>query len=243
MSLYLSQAIGNKPFHPNLSCQSCHLAGQGVTKKNAHQLTASQEVLCSQCHRNALELSHPSGFAPKQQTPVDYPLDWKGDMTCSTCHDIHQNSQGLLRGQHSGKEFCQRCHKPAFFSQMADKGISVQQLGHLSASVKQIARELDEYSIQCLNCHLHSGDAPEVNIDAQGILRHSSGSVNHPVGVDYKKASLKGTYRAISSLNIGIKLPQGRVSCVSCHVGYSKKHGALVVPKERSALCLECHDI
>lgn len=241
-SIFISQAVGDRPFHPNLECASCHLAGQGTTAANASQLTTSQETLCAQCHRGALELSHPSGFRPSRNLPAAYPLDWKGDMTCSSCHNIHQGKPGLMRGDKSGKELCMSCHDDAFFSKMADKGISLQRLGHLSASATQLKRELDTYSIKCMNCHMENGDGPSVNIDTRGLLRHSGG-INHPIGGDYEKASRSGLYKPVSQLRAAIHLPQGMVSCVSCHTGYSQKHGALVMSNTRSALCLECHDL
>ncbi len=91
-------------------------------------------------------------------------------------------------------------------------------------------------------CHEGNGDAPRINIDVNGVIRHSGGT-NHPVGVDYKKAGRSGVYKAASQLNQVIKLPQGKVSCVSCHFGYSKKHGELVMPRDDFVLCLECHDL
>ncbi|MDH5181100.1 MAG: cytochrome c3 family protein [Gammaproteobacteria bacterium] len=205
----ISVATGNRPFHPNLECISCHLAGAGVDKANAHQLTTSQEVLCGQCHRGALELSHPSGFAPNGSVSEAYPLDWKGDMTCSTCHDIHQGKPGLIRGTLSGKAFCLSCHDQKFFDQMADSGGSIQRRGHLSVAANPVMRDLDTFSIQCLECHMASGDAPKVNINERGVLRHAGGSVNHPVGVNYARAEQNGVYRPTSQLRAGIKLPQG----------------------------------
>lgn len=240
--VYFSHAVGNKPFHPNLECAGCHLAGQGANKDNASQLTSGQEALCGQCHRGALELSHPSGFRPDRQLPVTYPLDWKGDMTCSSCHNIHEGKAGLIRGDKTGKALCLSCHENSFFVEMADKGLSLHRVGHLSAKTNQLKRELDAYSIQCLGCHMGEGDAPQINVDTNGILRHSGG-VNHPIGSNYEKASRSGLYKAYSQLRHGINLPDGKVSCVSCHLGYSKKHGALVMSNNGSALCLECHDL
>ncbi|MDH5444208.1 MAG: cytochrome c3 family protein [Gammaproteobacteria bacterium] len=241
-SLYVSRVIGERPFHPNLECAGCHLAGQGTTAANASQLTSSQEALCGQCHRGALELSHPSGFRPNRKLPAEYPLDWKGDMTCSSCHNIHDGKAGLIRGDKQGKQFCLTCHDASFFSQMVDKGVSLQRFGHLAARKSDMQRELDTYSIKCMDCHQGSGEAPQVSVDARGVIRHSGG-INHPVGSDYEKASRSGLYKPVSQLRPGIHLPQGKVSCVSCHVGYSKKHGDLVMPNLRSALCLECHDL
>lgn len=240
--LYLGNADGTRPFHPKLECAGCHLAGQDTNLANAAQLTSSEEALCGRCHRNALEFSHPSGFTPARKLPATYPLDWKGDMTCSSCHNIHQGRAGLLRGEKHGQELCLTCHSNHFFAQMADKGISLQRLGHLSARLTELERDIDPYSVQCLGCHINSGDAPNVNIDRRGVLRHSGG-VNHPIGSNYERARRSGGYRPFSQLQNTIKLPQGKVGCVSCHVGYSKRHGALVMSNQRSALCLECHDL
>ena len=67
-------------------CALCHLPGKNVTPQQASMLTASQEVLCGKCHPASIQVSHPSGFQPKTTPPQMYPLDWKGDLTCSTCH-------------------------------------------------------------------------------------------------------------------------------------------------------------
>jgi len=74
-------------------CASCHMAGADTTDANASMLISSQEQLCGGCHANALKMSHRSGFTPPQGKviPADYPLDWKGDLTCSTCHEVHSD--------------------------------------------------------------------------------------------------------------------------------------------------------
>ncbi len=240
-ALYVNSAVGNTLVHSKQECASCHLAGQGTNKLNASQLISSQEALCGKCHNGALELSHPSGFRPSRALPVDYPLDWKGDLTCSSCHDIHGDQMRLIRGDRVGKQLCLSCHDDSFFVAMADGGTSLQRIGHLSARPNLLERELDPYSIQCMECHEGNGEAPRVKID-NGVTRHTGGT-NHPVGVDYDKAARSGTFKDSTQLNDSIKLPQGKVSCVSCHFGYSKKHGALVMPRKDSILCFECHDL
>jgi len=50
-----------------------------------------------------------------------------------------------------------------------------------------------------------------------------------------------GGYRPRTQLNDGMLLPEGRVGCVSCHRGYDRQHGELVVAREQ--LCYECHDL
>lgn len=230
--------------HPeSMKCQQCHLAQGEVTERNAHQLISGQEILCDSCHQNLLKVSHPSGFSPGRKLPDEFPLDWKGELTCSSCHNIHQHQNGSLKNQKAGKEFCLACHEPVFFQAMADRGLSIRNIGHSGNRLKNNASIVDVYSMQCMSCHANEGDAVEVFINSRGIVKHSSGTANHPIGMSYKDAQLRGSYRNASELSSDILLPDGKVSCVSCHNGYDRKHGALVKRDTRTALCLECHNM
>ena len=98
-------------FHPaDMPCNNCHLARGTIDQSNAKILVASQEQLCKSCHFNALTASHPSGFKPEEVPPIAFPLDWKGDLTCSTCHSVHTEKAGLLRVSRKGKDLCLSCH-------------------------------------------------------------------------------------------------------------------------------------
>ncbi len=241
--------ISRSHVHPlNSACENCHLAGAETTPGTATKLFASQEQLCSQCHPDALQMSHPSGFTPLpgQKIPADYPLDWKGDLTCSTCHEVHSDLPGKLRGKASGRDFCIACHKQAFFDKMRDGGASIMHSGHLGAVDARNWKNLDQYSIQCLECHGDNGDmdddkmGPTVSASSQ-IVRH--GSVNHPIGRSYAVAERRGGYRPMATLSKNILLPNGMVSCISCHEAYSKIHGKSVIANSGSSLCYQCHNI
>lgn len=224
-------------------CGSCHLGGRDVTAQQAGMLLGSQEALCGKCHPAAIKVSHPSGFMPKAKLPDIYPTDWKGDLTCSTCHEVHGKSPGLMRGTKAGKELCLACHDSAFFRKMRDGGASLM-VGHLAGSNSVNAAQMDVYTRQCMECHGNNGD-PRLNtkVDRNSIARHAGGQINHPVGVDYQKAATFGGYRPRKTVEKKLLLPGGLVSCVSCHQGYQKDHGKLVVTVEHSRLCYECHDI
>jgi predicted CXXCH cytochrome family protein len=224
-------------------CALCHLAGKNVSAQQAGILVASQEVLCARCHPGSIQVSHPSGFQPRSALPGGYPLDWKGDLTCSTCHEVHGSGPGLMRGGRTGKPLCLSCHQPAFFTAMRDGGSSLI-AGHLAKGVDSAAPVLDPYSRKCMECHGENA-APRLatSIDRHGVLRHASQAVNHPVGMSYQKAVAFGGYRARAVVERKLLLPSGTVSCVSCHAGFQKEHGKLVIPMARSQLCFECHDL
>ena len=228
------------------ACANCHLAEENINRDNAHLLIASQEKLCASCHPKAVQVSHPSGIRPALAVPPAYPLDWKGDMTCSTCHDVHAQTAGLMRGNARGRNFCLSCHDKQFFDKMADQGISMISSGHMSSMTAKVDLNklgIDAYTVQCMNCHGNYGDLNGSSIDEGQIMRHAGKGVNHPIGRLYSESFKKGKYKPEFTVNQRLFLPEGKLSCVSCHQGYAKDHGKLRVGKRGSALCFECHDI
>jgi predicted CXXCH cytochrome family protein len=223
-------------------CGGCHLAGAATTDENATKLIAPQEVLCRNCHPNAVRASHVSGVVPRGLISAEYPTDWKGEVTCSSCHKVHGSGRGLLRGTKRGKALCESCHDPSFFRGMKDQGISIQR-GHLAAGPTYGNLNLDAFSLQCIGCHDSHADGVGVTVTSKGVLRHSAGQVAHPVGRKYRDAARSGKFQPESSLAAkNIWLPDGMVGCISCHEGYKKEHGKLVVSNEKSKLCFQCHN-
>ncbi len=248
MALLLSgganAALAARPAHPSgASCVSCHVSGSDTLSGPAPKLIAAQEVLCAKCHEQAAQLSHPSGFAPRSRLPVEFPLDWKGDLTCSTCHLVHGSGKGLLRGKKRSKEFCLICHDAAFFRNMKDAGTSLVISGHLDVGRGRGTIDIDVHSLHCLGCHAssHSGGG-SVSISRNGVVRHASGSAPHPIGRSYREASSRGGFQPEHQLlQKKIILSNGKISCISCHEAYKQEHGKLVASLDRSALCLACH--
>jgi len=174
--------------------------------------------------------------------PEVFPSDWNGELTCSSCHQIHQPVHGSLRGQARGRGFCLSCHSKDFFDRMADGGQSLTLSGHLDARTPGITPQIDPFSVQCMSCHEEQADS-RVRIDARGVMRHAQNGINHPIGITYAAAESFGGYRPRAMLDPAIELPGGRVSCVSCHQGYSVKHGAVRIVQRSGGLCLECHQL
>lgn len=239
----LYAAFGGKPHLSGIDCGGCHLSGKEVRPEQASKLVASQEALCGTCHPDAIRISHPSGFAPKAALPAEYPPDWKSDLTCSTCHRVHGTGPGLLRGAKRGKEMCLACHDAAFFNSMKDQGGSIEQSGHLHPGIALGNIELDAYSLHCMGCHGGQAGPEAVSVGRNGLLRHASGSANHPIGKRYRESSKSGGFHPEGRLSKKILLPDGKISCVSCHQAYKKDHGKLVMSNRGSALCLECHNL
>ncbi|MFQ5773642.1 MAG: cytochrome c3 family protein [Kiloniellaceae bacterium] len=230
-----------QPEHPGQRCARCHLAGDDVRRENAHRLTTTQERMCGGCHRGAVEVSHPTGFTPHRPLPDEFPLDWKGQVTCSTCHEVHAGSPRHPEVARTGRALCTSCHPRSFFERMADAGRSIVRSGHLDARARRPARPIDPYSLQCIECHDGRISLPGDRIRAAFSASNGTGMVNHPIGQTYVRADVRRGLRHPAALPPEVLLPDGKVSCVSCHRGYSRRHGALVT-RTQTALCLHCHD-
>lgn len=224
----------------NSNCNSCHIAKDGgKSVSDSRMLLMGQEQLCTTCHKDALKASHPSGIHPAMQTPETFPLDWKGDLTCSSCHYIHEGGHGRMRTGLRGKDYCLACHSESFFSSMSDSGQSIMFSGHLKDQPNNALTGIDAYSKKCMACHDKQTNLPGLSVGfANGLVRHGGGT-NHPIGVIYQEAFKSGTYRDVRKLPKEIILPDGMVSCISCHEGYNKKHGKLIP----EASCISCHDL
>lgn len=239
LALPILGEVGAADWHAHeFTCGSCHLA-QDVNVDNADQLVAGEAALCRDCHQNAVTASHPVGIKPTAALPAEFPLNAQGELACSTCHQVHDPAPGKLRTDREGQEFCEACHHQSFFSAMKDGGISLMSFGHLDAGAP-LAGDIDNFSIQCMSCHEKSADPR--HRQAAGVASGPVSAVfNHPIGSRYVDSIDFGGYRPATRLPNAIVLPDGKLSCVSCHVGYSNRHGALVTENRADRLCRSCH--
>lgn len=242
--LWSGSAVGAEADqHFGAACESCHLDPGDMAPEHATRLTSSQERLCGGCHSGAAEASHPIGFAPSRPLPPDFPLDARGEFACSTCHDVHNNAPGRLRGAAAGGDFCLACHEPSFFDQMPDGGVSLGSSGHLASGHLDARRaepsSLDQYSLRCIDCHDDRLSLVNGGRRVSSTVPVFTGAANHPIGMSYTRLTGVRGYHPSFELPKEVLLPEGRVSCISCHAGYSQQHGALVRPTPR--LCLDCH--
>lgn len=230
-------------------CLDCHIS----QPSSDEQMTFSKDVsrMCSGCHSSEQELSHPVDMKPSMKVPQSMPLDWKGDVTCLTCHTAHKRGYGgfHLRVAASGVGFCVICHGD-IDEQLHKVSVGSAHIGEASTKKNigwELGEELDELSIRCLACHdaVTARDSLVENLAVRRELFHNSNTigVSHPIGVSYfeTRRKYKGAYRPVEKLPKQIKLFDGMVGCGSCHNPYSKRHNELVMSNEGSALCLACH--
>lgn len=231
-------------------CLDCHLTEPDRNKRSPGTFVKDISVMCSQCHKGVEDLSHPVDMPPSMKVSSILPLDWKGHVTCVTCHPVHDEGHGKfhLRSRASGEGFCLNCHSD-MESEMHKVAVGTAHTGKV-ARVNYIPGQLDtvldDLSIRCLACHdsIFAAEALVENFSMTlGFHNNNEIGVSHPVGVSYFEAKRKymGAYRNVENLPREITLFGGQVGCGSCHNPYSKRHFELVMSNEGSALCLACH--
>ena len=263
--------FGRDPHGKKDQCQSCHLdppsdemkppdpAAPSVAQSTEAQYPLRYErerIVCERCHSAPKKQSHPVEIVPMRPTPTGWPLDAKGRIMCSTCHESHAANdkagarRHLLRGKAEGARFCQECHQGASPGKIREWHMHVTQSAHdkVKAS-KPSSGKLDHLSTRCLECHdgtLASNVGAHTGKRGLSIGKASS----HPVGVRYPmvpgniiSGKRSSNLRGFSSVDKRIRLFDGKVGCGSCHNPYSKNEKFLVIDPKGGRLCRSCHDM
>ncbi len=221
-------------------CALCHID----VKNNPEEKKPVLSSVCSNCHADrGQSLSHPYDIPPETDVPADMPLV-DGKLTCITCHFVHPVSvrhkaytRYRLRRPGRGAIFCSACHR------IDEKGHMYFENIHQGSYRKtNTFGALDEYTLQCIECHDRHITDPSERMGS-GKWKHFSSKLNHPVGIPFTKIA-SGKPRKFNSPNLlpgEIRLYNGKIGCGTCHNVFSKEKRMLVLSNYKSRLCLECH--
>lgn len=225
-------------------CTTCHL-GQGNLRG---ELKPDVTRACATCHSLGVQgyTSHPTDIEPRMHLPPDMILV-DGKVTCVTCHVMHKmegdkKNRGhyYLRRSVSGKQFCLICH-------------SVDEKGHLFVGATHSGKDklrteafsarVDSTTLLCIECHANY--ISSIDNTGSGTLQHSTGRLNHPLGIEYERVASKKSnlFTPRSMLREDIVLPDGKIGCGTCHNRFSRHRYMLVMSNDGSALCFSCHSL
>lgn len=234
-------------------CLDCHLV-EPAPGDGPGTLIADESELCLDCHESAREFSHPVDMVPVSAiVPSSFLLDWKGMVTCVTCHPAHQQGYGpyRLRVDAIGERFCVMCHSD-IEEELHKVSIGSAHIGSTLSTglnIGEFGTVLDDLSIKCLACH--DGEFGVDSLSGNTAITSDSGIIHniqaigltHPIGMNYfeMKRKYRGALRGVNELPSGIKLFAGVVGCGTCHNPYSHVDQELSMSNEGSALCLGCH--
>ncbi len=249
----LSNSRLTNPHLYQTACDECHLGKPVEDGSGKNIFFKDISRLCLDCHSKIrLSMSHPIDMVPGFKMPDDMPLDWKGEMTCTTCHLPHIDPEAqadanpyYLRRNSRGKAFCMECHQYDEGPGIAVGHEMALEYAHQNSVLKGRGSRfsLDRDSINCLGCHDGTQASDSGGNIADGIWRHGGPDIgnSHPVGSLYSEAARKVSLRPAEMLPDSIQLPDGRIGCLSCHNMYSQNKYLLAIENVRSRLCLTCH--
>ena len=173
-------------------------------------------------------------------------------------------TRGVLGGKHDfsrltrrTRDACGACHVPHMVAVRATAetgGPSTLEFHALDGRREVPAP--DRYtpgptSLICLSCH--NGTVATSTIGSSHAMRAgtrdgfdiptATASSDHPIGIEYPGDTKGFRPRAMVVAEGSIRLPEGRLECVSCHDPHNAAgvENMLVKPNRRSALCLSCH--
>lgn len=167
-------------------------------------------------------------------------------------------ARGIIGSKHDftdsgrvGRDLCLPCHTPHVTSREAPL-ITTTQPAPLSGVALGPDVQLNAASLLCLSCHdgvvasdVYAGPHAMTWSDrpAGGVRAGTPRLTSHPIGTLYPVARPDYHSPAAVTGDWRIRLPDGRVQCTSCHDPHNtgRHHGMLVIPNERSRLCLTCH--
>lgn len=203
--------------------------------------------------------NHPVNVRPSATVtiPAGWPVARDGSITCSTCHEglpsLSRGAGPQLRGPQGsaagGQAFCMNCHTEGDQrTAAAMHWMAVPRAHAIAESESPGFGAPDAASRRCLGCHdgVTAAESPfEASWNGNGG-HFGDATRSHPIGVPYARAGKRRSgvpLRAAALLPETIQLPNGLVSCISCHDLYGGTEKLLAVPIEGSRLCFACHDL
>jgi DmsE family decaheme c-type cytochrome len=212
----------------NVACQSCHDGWEAhLEEPSADNITTGAKLtllkeaeLCSRCH-----------VTPHQSAMVSTDPHHLYDITCSTCHTIHDNHNQYLVKDDSGN-YCLTCHNSVAF-EFEQRSVHPLKTGNINcvdchdlSSIEKNARTTG-FDWRCQNCHE----------DLAGPFIHE-----HPVVYNHlvEGGSCMECHNPHGSPNDRLLNQPGSGTCKQCHgtpPGHNTAHSGLGAKLE----CVQCH--
>ncbi len=198
---------------------------------------------CSHSDESTAENSTGQRRGETMLVGVDDPNGQLSAGLVGSMHDFTQQGDKSL-------DLCTPCHTPHLPLPRGARPDGGPDRGRL-VTYQSDGVALDSASLVCLSCHdgVIASDVYTASHATQfasqfGTSRLGGGLLaGHPIGVKYPASS--ETYRPAGAVTAGgrVKLPDGRVQCISCHDPHNtgRHPGMLVQSNAGSRLCLACH--
>jgi predicted CXXCH cytochrome family protein len=260
---YSSQALDAKPGQPTGTsklCLSCHdgtiALGNVVSRRQIVQMARGVMTIPHGSSNLGTDLSddHPVSFRYDSDLatrdlklvhpgalPETTPLDINRELQCTTCHDVHDNTNGdFLRMTNLNSAMCLSCHQLSTTSITAHQECVTCHQSHSAPSGPYLLRR-EKISETCLRCHngSHSG-AANVNPDFRKPSVHDTDSVVDPPDAVPQHATCADCHNPHT-------MESGRGSAPQIHPSFGQVAGVNSAGSPVSAarfeyeVCYRCH--
>lgn len=177
-----------------------------------------------------------------------------GDVGSNADHlsaGIAGTKHDFTHGSGRSLDLCTPCHTPHLSVVKPPVMDSREPLAQRLRPYSGEGVDLDESSLLCLSCHdgvvakdvYRSAHAARISSQLGSSWVGKASLTSHPIGVKFPIGD--STYRTIEAATAdgAIKLPGGRLQCISCHDPHNTKRFEymLVRSNQGSRLCLACH--
>jgi len=230
------------------SCVDCHPVHGSGKKDSIWARLGYRDApaeLCEACHRaegpgKVMETAHIGRIV--QNNIENLPLGGDMRILCTTCHDIHQNTQGSKQLRVPIVDLCGACHrdKLGVLDSMHDPGTGdwAKELGYVSKG-------------PCIDCHPIHGPTRQGGIwesiespDTSAQLCetcHRPGTPGKAMETPHMEKTLAKNHENLPE-NL-VFSDEGRILCTTCHDIHQKQQDPKLLrfPRRDSGLCLACH--
>ncbi|MDM8567464.1 cytochrome c3 family protein [Candidatus Halobeggiatoa sp. HSG11] len=240
-----------------LVCASCHRVHGG--KIDTPLLAQTAQKLCKTCHANYhsknKKAAHKKGIHPvdiKLEKPVKVGDKKVKQVTCDTCHDVHDsqiNTASLIKQVKNQAALCKTCHADYYSKNKKaahKKGIHPVDI-KLEKPVKIGDKKIKQ--VTCDTCHsVHNGQVNTASLTKQVKNKAKLCKTCH---ADYyskgkKSAHKKGIHPVDIKLEKPVKIGEKKIKQVTCDTCHSVHNGqvntASLRIKDEVKLCKTCHD-
>ena len=194
----------------------------------------------------ALAAAHP-GIVDPASLPKTLPLDRKGELQCTTCHNAHESKRAkFLRMDNLSGALCQACHRPAYWNLSAH---AISPATWKGSGVKPWPADgaTTVAANACRNCHrAHSAghgprlltwaqEADNCNVCHGGTVAQKNIAAEFASGAKFSRHPIDSLQWTHDPLENPASMPR-HVACQDCHNPHAATNKPAVPPAVPGAL-------
>ena len=217
-----------------------------MTGANVLGTDLSDDHPISFVYDGALAAAHP-GIVDPGSLPKTLPLDSKGELQCTTCHNAHEHRRAkFLRMDNAGGAMCQVCHRPPYWN-LSSHAISAAPWKGTGIRPWPVDGAPTVAGNACRSCHrTHSAghgarlltwtqEADNCNVCHGGSVAKKDIASEFANGAKFSRHPIESSQWTHDPLENAAGMPR-HVTCADCHNPHAATNKPAVAPAVSGAL-------